>query len=182
MLTFEWITWLGNLIKLIGDLIPVREKVPPTHRGLLFKKMQEIKVHEPGIYWYWPWRSEYHQVCIAQQTLYLEEQKLTTADGQTVFVQGTITWKIFPDEEAIRKSSVYTWEIENQIDDEARGIYCDFIESRTFDEIHGNQDKSRDDLTKMMVERMSEYGVKVVRAQMLSFANGFPLLHIGSTN
>lgn len=179
-MSFEWIAWLGNIIKLIGDLIPQREKIPPTHRGILYRGMTKVIIRWPGVYWYWPWRSEMHQLCICQQTLWLEEQDVTTADGKVVKCRGTVTYRIIDKEEAIIKAAVETWEITDQIDDEAMAVYCEFIGGKNFDEIQQNRSEANKELTRLVRSRLHEYGVKVVRAQLTSFATGFPLLHMGA--
>jgi len=178
-MTFEWIAWLGNLIKLFGDLIPQRKLIPPTHRGIKYKKMKHIVVLDAGCYWYWPWFTEIHTLCIAQQTLWLEEQDVTTSDGHVVKVRGTVTFKIRDTVEAVTTAGVHTWDILDQIDDEAMAVYCAYIGENTFDHARVDRSHTNAQLTDLVRERLDEYGVEVVRAQMTSFASGLPLLHLG---
>jgi regulator of protease activity HflC (stomatin/prohibitin superfamily) len=177
---YEWIAWLGNLIKVLGDLIPQREKIPPTHRGIKFVGMQRVVVLSPGCYWYWPWRTDVHQICVAQQTLWLAEQNVTTDDGQPVKLRGTVTYRIRCDDASIKKAAVETWEIEDQIDDEAMAVYCKYVGDHTFDGLRSDRAKVNRELTELVQARLDEYGVLVVRAQLTSFTTGIPLLHMGS--
>lgn len=178
---YEWIAWLGNLIKVLGELIPQREKIPPTHRGIKFVGMTRTVILPPGCYWYWPWRTEVHQLCIAQQTLWLEQQDVTTLDGKPVKLRGSVTYGIDTETESIVKAGVHTWEITDQIDDEAMAVYCKYVGDHDFDTLRGDRDSVNDDLTTLVQERLSEYGVTVVRAQLTSFTTGFPLLHMGGS-
>lgn len=177
---FDWLSWLGNLIKLVGELIPQREKIPPTHRGLKYVGMTKVKTLQPGCYWYWPWRTEIHQLCIAQQTLWLEEQDVMTADGRSVKLRGTVTYRLRDDPDSLMKAGVRTWDIRDQIDDEAMAVYCAFVSCKTGEDIHQHRETVNKELTTLVRKRLKEYGVYVVRAQLTSFSTGIPLLHIGS--
>jgi regulator of protease activity HflC (stomatin/prohibitin superfamily) len=178
----EWIAWLGNLFKLLGDLFPQREKIPPTHRGIKFRNMTESVVLQPGVYWYWPWRTEMHQIVIAQQTFWLDEQEVTTKDNRGVIIRGSVTYRVIDKDSAIIKATVETWDVENQVDDEAMAVYCDYVSSQTFKQIQADRAAVNKELTKQVRSRLNEYGVRVIRAQLTSFATGIPLLHMGNSS
>jgi uncharacterized membrane protein YqiK len=179
-MSFEWISWLGNLVKLIGDLIPQRYQVPPTHRAVKYKRMRHTIVLRPGNHWYIPFFSQVQELAVKRQTIELCVQQLTTKDGKPVQVEGTVTFEIGDSDEEILKAIVETWDITDNIDDEARGVYADFITTKDFDEIQTDRRGANVELTRQVRSRLREYGVKVFRAQLTSFVTGIPLLHINS--
>ena len=176
---FEWLDWLGGLVKLVGDLIPQREKVDPTLRAVLFRNMTKIIVLPAGIYWYWPWTSEIISMPVKRQVITIGQQDVTTADNMPVKFGGMVSYEIGPTDDEIIRAFVECYLAEDSIDDEATSVFCSVIKTKTFAEIQQNPDDTNTELTRKVRSRLREYGLRTHRAQLTSFATGLPLLHIG---
>lgn len=173
---FEWLSWFGSIIKLIGDLIPQRILVEPTHEGVKFRGMKKVVRLEPGRYWYWPYMTTVYTMPVVQQTLELGPQTLLTRDNQAVRLESSITYQVTD----IVLAMGSTYEVVDQIDDEAMSVICDYITSREFQELHSNRLNINNDITEAVGERLSEYGISVLRAQIKTFTTGNVLIHVGS--
>jgi regulator of protease activity HflC (stomatin/prohibitin superfamily) len=82
---FSYLEWLGELVKVIGDLIPRRILVEPTHQGVKFKGMKH--------------------------TL---EQDLTTLDGKPVKLRAVVSYEITDVVTAIAKAYEVTDQIDDE--------------------------------------------------------------------
>jgi regulator of protease activity HflC (stomatin/prohibitin superfamily) len=173
---FVWLEWLGQLVKLFGDLIPQRVLVEPTHKGIKYKGMKTIVVLEPGRYWYWPFFTMVHQMAVVRVVLGLQEQKITTKDGKVVAIEGMVSYEVTD----IVKAMTKCFEVEDQIDDECMAVLCTYITKKTFDEIQTRRTAVNKGLTEAIRTRMLEYGINVIRVQLTTFATGVPIVHIGN--
>ena len=174
----ESIAWLGELSELIGSLIPRRVLIPPTHGGVKYKRMKKIIPLTSGRYWYWPFISEIHTTPITEQTIALTDHTLETKDGQTVRVHGVITYEVAD----VEKALVRKWDFEDSIDDEAAAAYCTYITTKSFEYIQSDRKKVNIELTRKVRSQLNEYGIKVIRAQITTFASGVPIIHMGNTS
>lgn len=172
---FTWLEWLGQIIKMVGDLIPQRILVEPTHKAVKFKGMKKVVVLQPGRYWYIPFFSTYYSIPVVRQSIYTDEQDLTTLDGKPVKVRSVISYEVDDVETALCNC----YEFSTQIDDEVMGIICRYFSKKKFSEIVANRVKVNQDITSQVNNRMKEYGISIKRVQLTSFTTGLCLLHTG---
>lgn len=175
-MNFEWISWLGSLIKIVGDLIPQRALVEPTHGGVKFKGMKKTIELVPGRYWYIPFFTTVHIIPVVRQTIDLKEQTLITKDNQVLRIQAMLTYEI----EDVVKAMVNCYEYITQIDDESMSILCEYIPEKTLEELTQHRKTINKELTRRTSERLSEYGVKVIRIKLTTMATGIPIIHMGA--
>lgn len=171
----EWFTWLGEIIKMVGDIIPRRILIEPTHRGIKYKGMTDIVVLNPGRYWYVPFFTTYYTIPITRQSIYTDEQDLTTKDGRPLKVRSVISYEV----EDVKTALARCYEFNTQIDDETMGIICRYVARRDLSELQNERAKANREITHLVNERMNEYGISIKRVQFTSFITGKPLLLIG---
>lgn len=175
---FAYFEWMGELVKIVGDLIPRRILVEPTHMGMKFKGMKKNVVLKPGRYWYLPFFSTVYVIPVKRQSLYLAEQDLTTKDGKPIKVRATVAYEVSDIETAM----VNCYEFGNQIDDETMGLIALYVTRRSFSFLQGKRKMVNAEISRMVNNRMAEYGVSIKRVQIVSLSTGIPLLHIGHTD
>lgn len=175
MLSLEWLGWLSETIQTIGDLIPRRVFIDPSQVGIKFKNMTEVVILKPGIFFYWPFFSKFRLESAVKQTLYLGNQIILTSDGTPIKIESSILFEVFDFVTAVTKFNCYI----TQIDDDARNIICKYFSTLSYrEEIIGKTSEINEELTKMVSEKLKEYGIKVHRVQLTSIASGIPILHI----
>ncbi len=85
--------WLGDLIVVLGQLIPRIFLVKQTHAAVIFTRAK-TKAVKPGLHVYWPIWSEVKQICVVRQTVNLPYQTLTTKDKFGIVVAVTVIYTI----------------------------------------------------------------------------------------
>lgn len=85
--------WLGDLIVVVGNLIPRLFLVKQTHAAVIFTRSR-AKALRPGMHIYWPVCSEVKQICVVRQTINLPYQTLTTKDKYGIVVAVTVVYTI----------------------------------------------------------------------------------------
>lgn len=175
-MTFEWISWLGDTLKIIGDLIPRRILIDPSERGIKFKGMKKVIILEPGCHWWVPFFTKVRTEPFAQQTLSLGEQTLVSKDGTAITIDSSILFNIEDFETAATKFHSYL----NQIDDDARNVVSLYISGLNFrTDIVGNLNTVTKHLTFRIRKKLAKYGIRVSRFQLTSIATGIPIMLIG---
>lgn len=177
MLSFEWISWLGDTVKVIGDLVPRHLLIEPSQKGVKFKGMTEVVILEPGRHWYIPYFSKVRMETAAQQTLYLGKQHIVTKDGTNVYLETSILFRVEDFEIATTEFASY----ENQVDDDARSVVVGYFNSLDYQsDVVGKLDIVTKRLTYRLRKKLAKYGIKVLRLQVGSIGSGISLLHIGN--
>lgn len=175
MLSLDWLSWLGDSLKTIGDLIPRRIQIEPSQVGIKFQHMTNVIVLPPGCFWYVPFFSRLRIEPSVKQTLYLGNQIVLTHDGTCVKLESSILFEVSDFVTAVTKFNCYI----TQIDDDARNIVCKHFSTLDYkNSVVGYVTQINEDLTKMVGEKLREYGIITYRVQIMSIASGFPLLHI----
>ena len=172
---FTYLEWLGELVKVIGDLIPRRILVEPTHKGVKFKGMHTTLLLLPGRYWYIPFFSTYYLLPVVRQSLYTLEQDLMTLDGKPLKLRAVVSYEIDDVVTAIANA----YEVTDQIDDETMGLICRYTAKKTLKELMDDRSKMNREITSLVNRRMTEYGISIKRVQITSFISGMSILHTG---
>lgn len=175
MFSFEWINWLGESLKTVGDLIPRHVLIEPSEVGIKFQDMKNIVILNYGRHWYIPYFSKFKLESAVKQTLYLGNQIILTSDGTPIKIESSILFEVFDFITALTKFNCYV----TQIDDDARNIICKYFSNLSYKEdVIGKTIKINEELTKMVSEKLKEYGITTHRVQLTSIASGIPILHI----
>lgn len=175
MFSLEWISWLGDSLKTVGDLIPRHILIEPTDVGVKFQDMKKIVLLPYGRHWYIPYFSIIRIVPAVKQTLYLGNQMVTTNDGKAVKIESSILFEVEDFVIATTKFNCYI----TQIDDDIKNIICKYFSKLSFtNEVVGKVTEINDILTEMSKDKLKEYGILVHRVQITSVASGFSILHI----
>lgn len=173
---FDWLAWAGDLLKVVGDLIPKRILVPLTHRAVKFKHMTEAIELEPGKYWYVPFFSSVHIVPVVKQTISLGVQRLVTSDGRVIHLESSILYEVTDLKKAM--TDFYCFEV--QVDDDSKAVISHYINELTYEGIVNNIKGINAELTNRIKQRLKMYGIEVHRLQLTTLTTGFPLLLISS--
>lgn len=177
-MTWEWLASLQSVVELIGSLIPRRVKIAPTHRGIRYRGMTEVSVVQPGVIWYWPFRSEVQVKMVVERPIALASQYLLTKDGKPVLVDGSILYSNHLDDNNLLKAFVETDSIEEVAASVAMACINEMIEASTMAELYDRQMFNRK-LRKLLRARLGAYGLKLHRGNIETLSTGFPLLAMG---
>lgn len=95
----EALAWVGEVAAWLGRWFPRWDVCPPTHagvrfRGRFFRSGIETRSIVPGLYWWWPARTEVVTIPVARQSVDLPSQSLDTRDGKSVLVSATLVIEI----------------------------------------------------------------------------------------
>ena len=76
----EALAWVGQIFEWVGRFIPRWVIIPPTRGGIKFVHGSKVVPLGPGIHWYWPAVTEYHEYPVARQGVDLDA--LPRRDGE----------------------------------------------------------------------------------------------------
>jgi regulator of protease activity HflC (stomatin/prohibitin superfamily) len=150
-----------------------------TDIGETIKRGSRVKVLTPGIHWYWPIWTTFYCRPANVQTATLPTQALTTLDGKVVVVGGMVRYEFSRERSDVRQALIETDDVEGSLEDEALAIFCDFVTTRNLSEIQEKRTETNRSLTGRLATRLSNYGVRTLRAQLTDFSPCFTLNHVG---
>lgn len=176
---FEWLGSLTSLVELIGSLIPRREQIPFTHRGVKYAGMKVVHVLGPGNYWVWPFRSMIKQFDIMSRPISLSSQYAMTRDGTTVWIDGAVLVSMADDDDSIVKAFVHNSDISETVAAESMNAICELLSETLWEELI-DRSHFNAELTKLIRTKLRKYGVRVHRAYLATLASGRPLLILGN--
>lgn len=177
-MTWEWLASLQAVVDLIGRLIPRREMIPPTHRGIKYCGMKTIKVLQPGVYWYWPWRSAIRQACVVNRLISLVAQYVTTADGKTVWVDGSILFCTYDSDDDVVRAFVETEDIDSVSAAISMACMNELMERTQWSELQ-DRAKFNQQWRSLLRRSLRRYGIRVKRANIETLATGKPIMVLG---
>lgn len=176
---WEWLASLQSIVELLGSLIPRRIKIPPTHRGIRLRGMTKVTVLQPGLYWYWPFRSEVLVKLVAARNLSLVSQYVMTRDGKTIWVDGSVIHSIYPDDASIIRAFLETDGIEEVAAAVAMAALNELIEDTLFEELFDRQTFNRN-FRQILRKKFKTYGLRVHSGNIETLASGRPILVLGN--
>ncbi len=147
--------WIGDLVAWLVDFLPHLEVIPKTHAGVKFVRGWKVKVLEPGMHWYWPITSDIITAPVVRQSLQLDGQTLTCADGKCIYISMVMVYSIHDIEEAL----VETWEFDDTIEDIAQKCTASRVAEYDRDYLLSHIDAFSDDLLDWIEDRLTAYGV-----------------------
>lgn len=169
--------WLGDLIRIVITILwPFwRIIIEKTHGGVKFQFGKKVKPLGPGVHWYWPLWTKVLTIPTVRQTSSLPQQALLTKDNKEVIVGGMIRYRVVD----IIKALVETYDPDTAVVEESLAIFCEYITSRTIDDIN-DREIVNEELTVLVNERLSEYGMECLKAQITDFCTCITLNHVGT--
>lgn len=159
-------SWLSDLMKYIGNLIPRFTIVKYTHGGVAFIRGKNIKAIKPGVFFYWPFWTEIMTYPVKRQSLNLPSQTLTTEDNLAVTVSAIVIYEVSDIVIALAEQ----WDLNETIRDLSLAAIKDVICESSWAIAHSNRKKLDRDLTKNLRQSLSDYGIKVLNVSLTDFA------------
>ena len=155
--------WLGRFMEAISSIIPRLQIVPTTHGGVSFKGGTDVRVIEPGPYWYWPIWTDYIIIPTVRQTLNLPQQTLTTQDGHPITISAVIVYEVTD----VKKALTVQWDLEDTLQDISQAAVREYTIPRTFEELRAG---GNTELKEAIRKRLVRYGVGVREACVTDLA------------
>lgn len=164
----EALAWIGQAIEWFGRFIPRWVILNTTEGAIKFVAGSRVRVCGPGIWWYWPARTEFVSYPTARQTDRLTTQTICTADDRTIIVGGLLVYKI----EALDQLLPVMHNAEAAMRDIALTAVHDVCCGMNWDELKGEQRKGTLDtkLKNAAQKQLTEYGVRVVKLMLTDLA------------
>ena len=155
--------WFGRIIEYFGEFILRWQVVPVTHGGVSFVKGKKVEIIEPGIYWYWPFRTEFTIIPVVRQSIDLPNQTLTTSDSFPITIAAVIVYEITD----VVKALTSQWDLDETLQDISCAAVREYTVPRTFEELRIGDDAILKDTIK---KRLQRYGVGVRDAWVTDLA------------
>lgn len=172
------LSWLGELIALLGSLIPRFYHLNCTKVAVTITRGKHVKALSPGLIFFWPfWTNLFYRIANVQ-TINLPSKAIITKDMKTVVVGGVIRYRVT---DAI-KAIIDTYDVDESIVDEALAAVCAFVADRTLSEVQYCRCEAYENLTQSVRAAVERYGVYVERAQLTDFSPCVVLHHTGAKN
>lgn len=163
--------WIGDLIYWVSRIFPRLLHVVSTRRVVFFVRSGTVE-KGPGLHVFWPVWTKPVTYPVVRQVLDLPEQKVTTSDGQSVVVDGVVTYSIAD----LSTFLAQNYEAEDSITDLACVGVQTAITGRSFSEIQTDRaDEGRTlaletRLRRDVAEALAPFGVEVERVRLAQFA------------
>jgi regulator of protease activity HflC (stomatin/prohibitin superfamily) len=164
---------LGEVIRSLLKVVPRLVLVRSTHAGVKFRygtKVLRIDstngMFKTGLHVVWPLVTEHEILPVVRQAIELPAQYLTTKDGATVAVSGTLVFEV-PD---IVKAMTETSDFEDDIAVIAAAHIKKTLMKFTFEEIKVNSVDVDKSLTREMRSALRFAGVRVLEVCLSDFS------------
>lgn len=152
--------WLNRLMEAALDVVPQRYLVKKTHAGVKFKWGQSQLI-EPGFHWWWPLTTQIDVYPTVIQTTNLENQTLTTSDGQVLGLSGIVRYRV-PD---VHTFLTEVWDGEDTIRDIVLSAISEYVEEHTAEELTGDFARIKASVGK----ELESFGIKVIKVSLSHF-------------
>jgi len=162
-------SWLSTMIETFYRFIPHIVIIRATHAGVKWVRGSKIKAMQPGLHWYWPLTTELEVMVTARQTLSIPDQILTTKDGKKVTVKTLVVYKI---RDIIQAIGRVNWDVDSTVNDLTQSAVVRVVATHNLAEIlQGMTDETIiNTMTKEVRKELRQYGVYIVRAKLVNFA------------
>jgi len=158
--------WIGDLVTWIVNFLPHLEVIMKTHAGVKFVRGRKTKVLEPGMHWYWPITSIIVTAPVVRQSLQLDGQTLTCADGKCVYISTVMVYSIHDIHEAL----VQTWDFDETIEDIAQKCTASRVAEYDRDFLLSHIEDFSADLLEWIEDRLTAYGVTLISVGIVDLA------------
>lgn len=160
--------WIGWIMEWFGRFIPRRMILDTTEGAIKYRRGSEIIYCGPGVHWFFPWSTKWHEYPIARQTDRLQTQTIETKDGVTFIVSATLTYQV---NDLLKLLPLVHSATLNTIDlgmTAVHDVCCDF----TWAELQGEQRRGtiKTKLKNEAQKQLGEYGITVIKLQLNTLA------------
>ena len=171
--------WIGRLAEWIGQWIPQVKHLECTDIAVTITRGSVVRVRSPGLVVLWPFWTSYYCRPGNIQTCIPPTKTLTTADGRTVVAGVMVRYEFDRSEESVVRALIETDSVEDSLADEVCAVLCALITSKTFSELMEDRTAINRSLTGRISTQLSQYGVRVLRAQLADLGQCINLNHTG---
>lgn len=169
--------WLRDLFGFMARCIPHLGLVRATHCGVKFRRGKQVKVLEPGLFFWWPLVTEIELIPAARQTINLPPQVLVTRDGRSVVIGAMVVFRVVN----ARKALASTYDFAGTIHDEVMAaITTSITQRRLSDLLEDFPEVLPSQLTHCASEALGEYGVEIIHCTLTDLSPCFCLRNIGT--
>lgn len=164
----EAFAWIGQVVEWFGQFIPRLKIVDVTEGAIKFVRGARVVVCKPGLHIYWPLVTRWVEYPIARQTDRLETQVMESTDRVTFIVNGTLTYEVIDLGKLIPVVYLATRNTVDLAMTALHDVCCDF----SWAELQGEQRKGtlKTKLKNEAQKVLGEYGIKVIKFQLMSLA------------
>jgi regulator of protease activity HflC (stomatin/prohibitin superfamily) len=168
---------IGKLLDAVLRIIPQLTVIRSTHRGVLWILGRWVVELRPGIWPWWPLVMAMEQFPVTQRAQDLYEKPSLTADMESVTYDGTIVYEITDPRRAATTCEDVAAMVQAQATPEIRAA----INSRTLAQVLEalTENALHEELTAAIGDRLEEYGIRVIEAQVTGFGKSQTLHHVG---
>lgn len=158
---------LGHLMGTILRFVPKVWWCPKWMVGVLFVRGKNVRPFGPGLVFWWPLWTSMLTCPATRQVMGIEAQTVTTRDGKSVIVAGTVTYKIVDWTTYL----VDNFEADASVEEAVAAALRQAIVDRDWIEVKRNtRNKVDHALTKAAQEILEDFGVNVERVRLTSLA------------
>lgn len=164
---------LGEIFRSLLKIIPRLVLVRSTHSGVKFRygtkvlKMDSKNgMFKTGLHFVWPLVTEHEIIPVVRQAIELPAQYLTTKDGHTIAVSGTLVFEV----NDIVKAMTETSDFEDDMSTIAAAHIKKTLMKFTFEEIKVNSEEVDKQLTREMRSALRFAGVRVLEVCLSDFS------------
>lgn len=170
--------WLQNVTEWLGRFFPRWTILDPTLAWLKFHGNGEVETGRGGWVYWWPITTKCEIHSVAEQTIKLEPQSITTRDGKEVTVRGAIVYEYVD----IERMGTLTIDPDDAVRDKVLMVIFEACIQHTKDQL---LDSARDKaLDRRMLKRaqalLRPYGVRVIRLGLIELSGARPYRVIGT--
>ncbi len=150
----DFITGAWEVLKEIWGWFEFLTFIDEWEEAVVLQTGKFRRVLKPGWWLILPFAlDEVHTMNVKITALELDEQALTTGDGQDIVVKGVLMWSIFD----IRKAICDVEDAEDTLGDIALGIIQDMVESQDWDYI--KTPECRTEIKKAIQKQARKWGI-----------------------
>tara|TARA_R110002167_G_scaffold89203_1_gene240628 strand:- start:5685 stop:6245 length:561 start_codon:yes stop_codon:yes gene_type:complete len=164
---------IGEVIRAILKVIPRLVLVRSTHAGVKFRFGSRVLkidstngILKTGLHVTWPLVTEYELIPVVRQAIELPAQYLTTKDGTTIAVSGTLVFEVSD----IIKALTETSDFEDDLATIAAAHIKKSLMNFSFQQIQEGSDEVDKKLTREMRSALRFAGVKVLEVCLSDFS------------
>jgi len=164
---------LGELFRSLLKVVPRLVLVRSTHAGVKFRYGTKVLrmdstngIFKSGLHFVWPLVTEHEIIPVVRQAIELPAQYLTTKDGATIAVSGTLVFEVSD----IVKAMTETSDFEDDMSTIAAAHIKKTLMKFTFEEIKVNSEEVDKRLTREMRSALRFAGVRVLEVCLSDFS------------
>jgi len=160
--------FISSIWEIIWDVLgwfQICTFVDEWEEGVLLRHGKFVRIAKPGICWHLPLEiDELHCMNIKPDSMELDEQVLTTADGYKVVISVNLLWSIFD----IKKCTLDVEDAADTLSDIALGYVHDLVEETELDEI--STKAFRTELKRLIQKQARKFGITASTVKIANFA------------